>query len=655
MIVSNSTHGPTGALQGIDFLARSGSPAEKDSPFNDFSELLGGSDGVGSAVSVSREARLRARGPADSPNARGQTDAGATREMSQSVDSQAPNAPAREQSVVAPVLDEPVPIFRDPRLDDPVELALEAAAIALAASLLSKPQEPTLVPVSAEELTQYSGSDQSGGKGSEGASSEDVEAGKPVSLALPAQESTRSAQLQVTAEIVSGESPIYAHSLGVHRNTESQAAQPAVSSRIAAETKFVAAVVLTATQQQTSALAENGASLLSVSNSGEGADSRARAAAVIASHQAGVSVGSLQAVEFTVELAQVPQQSALGAEQSGMKADPDAEFLASTVPVNPASAFFAAQVQQPRTQSSGNTAESDTVGESEADQTLSLGLPSGADAEVVAPNSLRLDEQSAGGDFGSKHSRASHAPGAVETQSSHDLFAQDETELGTLGAGDGSVHSEASPALERTEESSTPVTARGQESSSLTSASADFSSTPTAPSSLPADSAKPGHPSVSRPTVLPPVNVRSSELFNVVQNALERARSENPSHLAVEVTLDDGSSFGLEVRMGVSGLQASFRSESQPLLKFLENGWAGFLAKEAAESKVVSAAFEGRSGFGEFSNNGSNAGERRQQFEDNSAAARLASSDLKSSPARAAVGEAEKKLSSPEGGMAVYA
>jgi hypothetical protein len=49
------------------------------------------------------------------------------------------------------------------------------------------------------------------------------------------------------------------------------------------------------------------------------------------------------------------------------------------------------------------------------------------------------------------------------------------------------------------------------------------------------------------------------------------------------------------------------------------------LAKETAESKVVSAAFEGRSGFGEFSNNGSNAGERRQQFEDNSAAARLAS------------------------------
>jgi hypothetical protein len=545
MIVSNSTHGPTGALQGIDFLARSGSPAEKEAPCNDFSELLGGSDNVGSAGSASREARLQARGPARAPIMRGQTNAAATRETSQIVDSQVPNAPALEQSVGAPVLDEPVPIFRDPRLDDPAELALEAAAIALAASLLAKPQEPALVSVSAEELSQYAGSDQSGGKGSEGASSEDVEAGKPAALSLPTQEPTRSAQLQVTAEIVSGDSPISAYSSTVHRNTESQAALPAVPSLIAAEPKFVAAIVLTATQEQASALVQNGASLLTVRKGGEGSDSRVSAEAVIASHQAGLSVGSPQAVEFTVGLEQAQQQPALGSEQSGVKADPDAEFLASTAPVNPAAAFFASQVQQPRTQSSVKPAESDTAGESEADQTLGLGLPSGADAEVVAPNSLRLDEQSSGGDFGSKQSKAFHAPAAVETQRSHDLFAQDETELGTLGAEGGSVHSEASPALERTEESSTPVTARGQESSSLASSSADFSSTLAAPSSLLADSAKLGNPSVSRPTVLPPVNVRSSELFNVVQNALERARSENPSHLAVEVTLEDGSSFGL--------------------------------------------------------------------------------------------------------------
>jgi hypothetical protein len=155
--------------------------------------------------------------------------------------------------------------------------------------------------------------------------------------------------------------------------------------------------------------------------------------------------------------------------------------------------------------------------------------------------------------------------------------------------------------------------------------------------------------------VLPPVHTKTSELFNVVQNALERARSENPSHLAVEVTLDDGSSFGLEVRMSASGLQASFRSESQPLLKALESNWAGFLARETAEAKVVSAAFEGRSGFGEFSNEGSNAGERRQQFEDNSSAAFLAGRDAVGSPSEKPQAEAPSKNLAATGGMALYA
>jgi len=138
---------------------------------------------------------------------------------------------------------------------------------------------------------------------------------------------------------------------------------------------------------------------------------------------------------------------------------------------------------------------------------------------------------------------------------------------------------------------------------------------------------RPAHEAASRPVVLPPVHVKSGELASVVQSALERARSQNPSHLAVEITLEDGSSFGLEVRMSASGLQAAFRSESQPLLKALENNWAGFVAKETAEARVVSAAFEGRSGFGEFSDSGSNAGERRQQFEDSASAARLSAQD----------------------------
>ncbi len=75
--------------------------------------------------------------------------------------------------------------------------------------------------------------------------------------------------------------------------------------------------------------------------------------------------------------------------------------------------------------------------------------------------------------------------------------------------------------------------------------------------------------------------------------------------------------------MSASGMQASFRSESQSLLRALENGWSGFLARESADQKVASAVFEGRSGLGDFSQNGSGAGERRQQFEDGVTAALL--------------------------------
>jgi len=167
--------------------------------------------------------------------------------------------------------------------------------------------------------------------------------------------------------------------------------------------------------------------------------------------------------------------------------------------------------------------------------------------------------------------------------------------------------------------------------------------------------ARPAHEVASRPTVLPPVHTKTTELFNVVQSALERARSENPSHLAVEVTLEDGSSFGLEVRMSASGLQASFRSESQPLLRALENSWGGFLAKESADSKVVSAAFEGRSGFGEFSNSGASTGERRQQFEDSASAALLTNQKVQNTAPEKAKGEPAGQTSGAPDGMALYA
>ncbi|NBV32628.1 MAG: hypothetical protein EBR81_02180, partial [Proteobacteria bacterium] len=129
----------------------------------------------------------------------------------------------------------------------------------------------------------------------------------------------------------------------------------------------------------------------------------------------------------------------------------------------------------------------------------------------------------------------------------------------------------------------------------------------------------------SKPTVLPPVQVKAGEVWRTVQDAVQRARSENPNHLSVEVRLEDGSSLGVELRMSSAGLQASFRSESQTLLKSIEAQWNGFVAKETADLKVVNASFEGNSNFGagNFSENGTSGGDRRQQMENNAASASL--------------------------------
>jgi hypothetical protein len=119
--------------------------------------------------------------------------------------------------------------------------------------------------------------------------------------------------------------------------------------------------------------------------------------------------------------------------------------------------------------------------------------------------------------------------------------------------------------------------------------------------------------------------VKAGEVWRTVQDAVQRARSENPNHLSVEVRLEDGSALGVELRMSSAGLQASFRSESQTLLKSIEAQWNGFVTKESADLKVVNASFEGSSNFGtgNFSENGTSGGDRRQQMENNAASASL--------------------------------
>lgn len=115
------------------------------------------------------------------------------------------------------------------------------------------------------------------------------------------------------------------------------------------------------------------------------------------------------------------------------------------------------------------------------------------------------------------------------------------------------------------------------------------------------------------------------ELWRTVNDAVQRVRSENPSHLAMELRLRDGTAISLELRMGAAGIEASFKADSQGLLKALETQWSAFLERQPSDVRVASTVFEGRTG-PDLSGNGGNSGERREMFEDSAASASLASS-----------------------------
>jgi hypothetical protein len=328
----------------------------------------------------------------------------------------------------------------------------------------------------------------------------------------------------------------------------------------------------------------------------------------------------------------------------------DAEFLASTAPSNPAVAFFAAGVDESLspsnlTQAQGTEAAQELVFAQSTDASL---------VESEGAFSGRSGGKGLGSGGGTQRNEVL-APGDTHLQRVHvEMDAESRSDIGTVAAGNAAVQRESSPVLVQSEGSSTALKPVVEESSSSVSSkpSLDFTGGVSSSAGI---SSEVSARVPTRPTVLPPVTVRFSGLDNVIHNALERARSQNPSHLAVEVRLEDGSSFGLEVRMSNSGLQASFKSESQPLLKALENSWAGFLSKDSADQRVASASFEGRSGFGDFSNSGSNAGERRQQFEDGASAALLSGMDAKNVSSRTAQAEKEEKPSAANAGMALYA
>ena len=130
---------------------------------------------------------------------------------------------------------------------------------------------------------------------------------------------------------------------------------------------------------------------------------------------------------------------------------------------------------------------------------------------------------------------------------------------------------------------------------------------------------------LSKPVSDPARHVRNNvELWSVIHDAMQRVKSESPRHLSVDVRLADGASIGLELRMGSMGIEASFKSDSQGLLKALESQWASFVERTASEPiRVASTAFEGKAA-PDWTGGERNAQERHEAFEDVAAAASLA-------------------------------
>jgi hypothetical protein len=725
MIVNNFTPSSTGALQGVDFLARAAKADAKDSgEAPKFSDLLGASGSNDATAPALRETRQPARA-ATPESADGKShgvgfDAESPRvSLLQPADSMLSDVPVTPSG-----LDAAPPLFRDPRLDDPAELALEAAAMALAASLLEKPLECQAQPVATEEFEGGLTADQRGRQprsmdqsdkaavlsragmvglvpidvfaqvGSQGSAAQTkLEEGYPqVESLIPDYQ----AQVGSIDSHPAAGAPVRGGSVLAGRTysaTDEVLVRASLSELVSASRALISAVepivtelVLAATPSQAVAVAGAGKVLVPTILS---------TARLFAPTATDVTSQKPLASQVMVPVPAIAPESAdATGELSALTAlaeASDGAFLSSPVPESPVKAFFAAQAQQHQEstpvsasglvestapvgkigevavpvggegqfggESSGDPARQDEgAGSQSRDLNAAGAQPQAAQPQAAQPQAAQpqaAQPQAAQPQAAQPQAAQRHSADQTETQPPVQEFG---SELGTVGAKDGAVKMDKSPVTARTEESSAAVSFDGEGAYSVSSPAIDSSG---AALGQLASGEKHVHETVSRPTVLPPVHAKTTELFNVVQSALERARSENPSHLAVEVTLEDGSSFGLEVRMSSSGLQASFRSESQPLLKALESGWAGFLAKESVDSKVNSASFEGRSGFGEFSNNGSGAGEKRQQFEDSASSASLRSpSDSKGALRDSQQGLAGSTANRPQvssRGIALYA
>jgi hypothetical protein len=580
----------------------------------------------------------------------------------------------------------------DPRLDlTPAELALEAAALA-AAQILAAGQAPALQssqPANAASVAADAGKSDGVGAGISGSSQDVAGAGVSDQLALrtlqasfrPTLAAPLSGQLPATAgqpasaggdgarvaadgavssgaafasfsdlrsvpALPAAQSQAESNTLDV-QGTPVVSTTPKPSSFSSLASLNVPVVNVSATSAQAEALAAAGKQTLEVSPDAE------RAPVPTAQDQPVVtlSIADQQALSRVSPQESPSVSQAASATVSALKVDPN---VSVTSDKSRDGENFAPSLQPVGSK----------VGEKTTD---SKGSPSAPLSSRVVPSTQKPSSDNSGNsgskDSGDQKGRdLSAAPIVIPVRVTHSQNTQSNPPLakptapsGTLGASDGGVSiNQPSADVSSSEEF---VPAKSQDA--VLSAVADRSALAQVP--VPLGNGMRSQGVEAKPTVLPPAVVKGNEVWKVVTDALQRARSENPSHLAVEVRMDDGSTLGLEVRMSSTGLQASFRSESQTLLKTLESQWTNFVTKESPEAKVTAAVFEGRTGFGNSTETGSNGGERRQQMEDAASSAALSRGTAgtrvsqTSPPAGAGPKQITPSIRTRDGRISVYA
>ena len=553
----------------------------------------------------------------------------------------------------------------DPRLvQTPGELALEAAAIAAIQALTAEPvvQAPASDAASAPQVGDATGQGGTQSNAQKGAAVSFLDQlalrtlqasfrptlaaqPQPEQSAQPQPEQSAQPQSAQVAPAVSLPAAVQAAPNGLEVSNAAALVVPAISAPVEA----LAPLPLTASLVSLSATVAQAATLASSAKSQQ---SQPSVAPETAGDRASLARQSLAALGGGVnEGVLVPNL------QTAASAAASAPTIAQTPSANVGGENFASQAAIAADKTSVKPAEAAP----QQVQAPSLGSQpvvvagsqdSGADASGNG-SSNSSGEQKAQDRTPSAPSIIPVKISALQNTRSSAALSKPMAQSGTLGATEQPVSKEALAASLQTLDETAP--AKTQDA--VVNAFADKGSLGQVPVAS-GNAARPLSEAAMKPTVLPPVSVKGNEVWKVVSDALQRARSENPSHLAVEVRMEDGSTLGLEVRMSSTGLQASFRSESQTLLKTLEAQWAGFVAKEPSDSKVASATFESHAGLGNFGESSTNGGERRRQMEDASASATLSRGTNAEKPAPA-TGTVPKQITpsirTRDGRMAVYA